>query len=296
MLFDTLISITLAVLANQAAAEPLRRPYKLHVAKMSCASNDEFTRCFSKAKQTCCPNLSGGLRSQLQPSYAHGSRSLCIIDVIGGVIGGVDVVGELPGNPVGHDIHHIFGDESVNNDSGDGLSYVVGYVFRHIFGNYNISAEDIDTDIRDNATDNIELKPAATTVIPITTKASNVTRTATTLSSTTKPSTTDETLIKTPSITIPGGNGTGQQTATATATSSDDSAAHASESCTTYTTISVATLTLTESSSVPETPAPADSTPTSGPPSPILANAASGHGPVFGTVLLAIAGIAGALL
>ncbi|RYP13699.1 hypothetical protein DL767_010603 [Monosporascus sp. MG133] len=290
MLFGVLTSVTLAVLANQAAAEPLRRPYKLHVAKMSVR------------------NLLG----QLQPAYAHGSRSLCIIDV----------VGDLAGEPVGYDIHHIFGEDNVNKDSGNVLGYIFGYVFRHIFGGYNVSAEDIDTDIRDNPTDDIERKPPAqlhrhaadhehhllhagsvttetmavsTTVIPITTKASNVTRTATTLSSATKSSTVDETLVKAPSITIPGAGGAGgagQQTATA----SGDSAVHTSESCTTYTTISVATLTLTELSSVPETPAPADGTPTSGPPGPILANAASGHGPVFGTMLLAAAGIAGALL
>ncbi|RYP44723.1 hypothetical protein DL768_008828 [Monosporascus sp. mg162] len=349
MLFGVLTSVTLAVLANQAAAEPLRRHYKFHVAKMSvrnvfglegrqlsgykpdeefctetgdtcaeacgddfdqCASNDEFTRCFSKAKQTCCPNLSGGLCSELQPAYAHGSRPLCIINVIGSV----DVVGDPAGDPVGYDIHHIFGDDKLNKDSGDGIGYIFGYVFHHVFGGYNVSAEDIDTDIRDNPTDDIERKPATQLhyraanhkhhllhagqhhhFVPAERyklPASDVTPTTTTLSSATESSTVDETLIKAPSITIPGAGGAGQQTATA----SDDGAAHASESCTTYTTISVATLTLTDSSSVPETPAPADSTPTSGPPAPVLANAASGHGPVFLMMLLATAGIAGALL
>ncbi|RYP63632.1 hypothetical protein DL770_009327 [Monosporascus sp. CRB-9-2] len=326
MLFGVLTSVTLAVLANQGAAEPLRRPYKLHVAKMSvrnlfglegrqlsgykpdeefcteegdtCAEacGDDFDQaCFEPLVQSEADLLSEPQRSQLQPAYAHGSRSVCIIHVIGGV----DVVGDLAGDPVGYDIHHIFGDDSVNQDSGDGLGYIFGYVFRHIFGGHNASAEATDTDIRDNPTDDCpvgsvttETIAASTTVIPKTTKASNVTRTATTLSSATKSSTVDETLIKVPSITIPGATGAGQQTATA----SDDSAVHASESCTTYTTITVATLTLTESSPVPETPAPADGTPTSGPPAPILANAASGHGPVFCTMLLAAAGLAGALL
>ncbi|RYP56202.1 hypothetical protein DL771_011989 [Monosporascus sp. 5C6A] len=319
MLFGVLTSVTLAVLANQAAAEPLRRPYKLHVAKMSCASNDEFAHCFSKSKQTCCPNLSGVACDEgfycAADNSATCSRPLCIIDVIGGV----DVVDDLASDFV----HHIFGDDNVNKDSGDRLGYIFGYifgyVFRHIFGGYNVSAEDTDTDLRDDPTDDIERKPAAqlnrraadnehhllhagqhhhftiaasTTVVPITTKASNVTCTATTLSSATKSSAVDETLIKGPSVTIPGAGGAGQPTATA----SDDGAVRASESCTTYTTISVATLTLTEASSVPEISAPADSTPTSGPPTPILANAASGHGPIFGTMLLAAAGIAGALL
>ncbi|RYP00423.1 hypothetical protein DL764_006522 [Monosporascus ibericus] len=338
MLFGVLTSVTLAVLASQVAAEPLRRPYKFHVAKMSVRNlfglegrqlsgykpDEEFCTekgdtcaeaCGDDFDQACFKPLVVGGRSKLQPAYAHGSRSLCVIDVIGGV----DVAGDLAGDPVSYHIHHIFGDDNVDKDSGDGPGYIFGYVFRHVFGGYNVGAEDVDTDIRDNPTDDIERKPAAqlhygtadnehhllhagqhhhftiaasTTVISKTTKASNVTRTATTLSSATKSSAVDETLIKAPSITVPGAGGAGQQTATA----SDESAVHASEGCTTYTTISVATLTLTESSSVPEPPATADSTPTSGPPAPILANAARGHGPVFGTMLLAAAGIAGALL
>ncbi|KAI1142355.1 hypothetical protein F5Y05DRAFT_223423 [Hypoxylon sp. FL0543] len=98
MLFHTVSSIAVLALAGQAAAEPLRQPYKLKFARASpreifglarrddggyspeqqfcdsgrtcaeacgkgfaqCASNDGVTHCFNQAaQQTCCPGMTG---------------------------------------------------------------------------------------------------------------------------------------------------------------------------------------------------------------------------------------------